>query len=142
MKLTAKSMAAAAILLAGLQASAQETHSTHQAGTYPEACRSQAGAPATGHTAADMATMPDHQKESMAAMAKMDADMMQGMMKDDPDVAFVCGMIAHHQGAIDMANVQLKYGTNDWAKEMAQKVIDAQTKEIEDMTAWLKENAR
>jgi uncharacterized protein (DUF305 family) len=41
-----------------------------------------------------------------------------------------------------MANVQLKYGDDQWAKEMAQKVIDAQTREIADMTAWLKDNAR
>ena len=72
----------------------------------------------------------------------MDRDMMQGMMKEDPDVAFVCGMIAHHQGAIDMANVELKYGDDQWAKEMAQKVIDAQTKEIAEMTDWLKNNVK
>ena len=51
-------------------------------------------------------------------------------------------VIAHHQGAIDMANVELKYGDDQWAKEMAQKVIDAQTREIADMTAWLKDNSK
>lgn len=84
----------------------------------------------------------EHQKAGMAGMMQMNKDMMQGMMQKDADVAFVCGMIAHHQGAIDMANVELKYGDNAWAKEMAQKVIDAQTKEIADMTAWLKDNAK
>ena len=53
------------------------------------------------------------------------------------DVAFVCSMLPHHQGAIDMAKAELKYGKDDWAKAMAQKVIDAQTKEIADMVAWL-----
>jgi len=75
-------------------------------------------------------------------MMQMDKDMMQGMMHKDPDVAFVCGMIAHHMGAIDMSKVELKYGRNAWAKEMAQKVIDAQTREIADMTEWLKTNAK
>ena len=84
----------------------------------------------------------EHQKAGMAGMMQMNKDMMQGMMQKDADVAFVCGMLAHHQGAIDMANVELKYGDNAWAKEMAQKVIDAQTKEIADMTAWLKDNAK
>lgn len=84
----------------------------------------------------------EHQKAGMAGMMQMNKDMMQGMMQKDADVAFVCGMIAHHQGAIDMANVELKYGDNAWTKEMAQKVIDAQTKEIADMTAWLKDNAK
>ena len=77
----------------------------------------------------------------MTAMMKMDADMMQGLMKEDADVAFVCGMFAHHHGAIDMAEIELKHGDNDWAREMAQKVIDAQTKEIAEMTDWLKDNA-
>ena len=35
------------------------------------------------------------------AMEKMDAPMMDGIMDPDPDVAFVKGMIPHHQGAID-----------------------------------------
>ena len=91
---------------------------------------------------AAMEGLNEHQQASMDGMAKMDRDMMQGMMKQDADVGFVCGMIAHHQGAIDMANVELRYGDNAWAKEMAQKVIDAQTKEIADMKAWLVENAK
>jgi uncharacterized protein (DUF305 family) len=94
------------------------------------------------HSGAELAAMKDHQKAAMEGMQKMDRDMVQGMMKDDADVAFVCGMIAHHQGAIDMARVELQHGDNAWAEEMAQKVIDAQTQEIKDMTGWLKENAK
>jgi uncharacterized protein (DUF305 family) len=63
--------------------------------------------------------------------------MGRGMQATDIDVAFVCGMIPHHQGAIDMAKAELQYGDDPWAKEMAQKVIDAQTKEIADMKEWL-----
>lgn len=36
--------------------------------------------------------------------------MHEGMMMEDVDVAFACGMIAHHQGAIDMAEVLLEHG--------------------------------
>ncbi|MCL4792707.1 MAG: DUF305 domain-containing protein, partial [Gammaproteobacteria bacterium] len=36
--------------------------------------------------------------------------MRTGMMADDPDIAFACGMIAHHQGAIVMAETERKYG--------------------------------
>ena len=111
--------------------------------TFPEVCRSsEAAMPPSMHSEAEMGALKEHQRAGMEGMMTMDRDMMQGMMKDDPDVAFVCGMIAHHQGAIDMANVELKHGDNDWAKEMAQKVIDAQTKEIAEMTDWLKDNAK
>ena len=74
--------------------------------------------------------MTDYQKASMEGMKPMHMNMMQGMMKKDADVAFVCGMIAHHMGAISMSEVELKYGDNEWAKKTAQKIIDAQTKEI------------
>lgn len=130
-------LAGAALLMAAPLAQAAET-------TFPEVCKGDMMMDmGMDHSKmmTDMMT-EEHQKAGMAGMMQMNKDMMQGMMKKDPDVAFVCGMIAHHQGAIDMANVELKYGANAWAKEMAQKVIDAQTKEIADMTAWLKDNAK
>jgi uncharacterized protein (DUF305 family) len=46
-------------------------------------------------------------------------------------------MIPHHRGAIDMAKAELAHGDDAWAKEMAQKVIAAQEKEIAEMIAWL-----
>jgi len=75
----------------------------------------------------------------MAGMDQMNKDMMAGTMVSDIDVAFVCGMIPHHQAAIDMANAELKYGDDEWAKAMAQKVIAAQEQEIADMRAWLEQ---
>jgi uncharacterized protein (DUF305 family) len=66
--------------------------------------------------------------------------MMKGGEAPDLDVASVCAMIPHHQGAISMAQAELKYGKDDWTKAMAQKVIDAQTQEIADMTKWLAEH--
>lgn len=90
----------------------------------------------------DMSGMDEAHKAYMAGMMKMHPAMMQGMMAKDPDVAFACGMIAHHQGAIDMAEVELKYGDNDEAKKMAQTIIDAQTKEIAEFTQWLEANVK
>lgn len=78
----------------------------------------------------------------MASMTKMEPAMMEGIKAKNADVAFICGMIAHHQGAIDMAEVELKYGDNADAKKKAQMVIDAQKKEIKDYTKWLKTNAK
>jgi uncharacterized protein (DUF305 family) len=90
----------------------------------------------------DMSAMSDMQKAYMAGMDKMHPAMAEGVMAADPDVAFVCGMIPHHQGAIDMAKVVLQYGKDPWVKQLAQAIIDAQTKEIADMTKWLDEHAK
>ena len=85
----------------------------------------------------DMSKMPDHQKESMEGMKSMDMNMMQGMMQKDPDVAFNCGMIAHHMRAISMAETELKHGKDKASKARAQQIIDAQKKEIKEMSAWV-----
>ena len=132
----ALSMAAAAASFAILPsgASAQSTMA------YPEKCKSEGMDIAkTGMSSADMpmGEMTDYQKASMEGMKNMGMNMMQGMMKKDADVSFVCGMIAHHMGAISMSEVELKYGDNDEAKQMAQKVIEAQKKEIEEMSKWV-----
>ena len=67
--------------------------------------------------------------------------MHEGMMNEDADVAFACGMIAHHQGAIDMAQVLLEHGDDPEMIELAGEIIAAQVGEIEQMTTWLAENA-
>jgi uncharacterized protein (DUF305 family) len=90
----------------------------------------------------DSSAMSEMQKAYMAGMDKMHPAMAAGVMAADPDVAFVCGMIPHHQGAIDMAKVVLQYGKDAWVKQLAQNIIDAQTKEISDMTKWLDEHAK
>ena len=56
------------------------------------------------------------------------------------DVDFVRGMIPHHQGAIDMAKVQLAHGKDPQILEMARKIIADQEREIAEMQAWLKKN--
>jgi uncharacterized protein (DUF305 family) len=58
------------------------------------------------------------------------------------DVDFVRGMIPHHQGAIDMARVELKHGKDPVIRALAEKIIADQEKEIAQMQDWLKKNAR
>lgn len=55
------------------------------------------------------------------------------------DIAFMSQMITHHQGAIDMAEQTLKVAQHPETKQEAQKVIDAQSKEIAQMEGWLKD---
>lgn len=83
-------------------------------------------------------TLPSPAHEAlMQGMDDMNTMMMQGMSASDVDVAFVCGMIPHHRGAIAMAEAELVHGDDAWAREMAQKIIDSQEREIAEMLAWL-----
>ena len=72
-----------------------------------------------------------------ASMAKMHGPMQEGIQHSDPDVAFVLGMIPHHQSAIDMAQIQLQYGKDQTNRKLAQEIITAQRHEIQEMKAWL-----
>jgi hypothetical protein len=64
-----------------------------------------------------------------AAMGRM----MKGMMGNatgDVDADFVAMMQPHHQGAIDMAVADLRYGKNEQLKRIAQEIIVDQQQEI------------
>ncbi|HEY6632193.1 MAG TPA: DUF305 domain-containing protein [Rhizobiaceae bacterium] len=90
----------------------------------------------------DSQSMTDFQRENMEKMQATMPAMMQGMMNEDPDVAFACAMIAHHQGAIDMAGVELEYGKDEQLRALARKIVDAQVREIDEMTKWIDAHAK
>ena len=87
-------------------------------------------------------------------MAKSPADAafmqsMRTMMKDmnvkptgNPDKDFVLMMTPHHQGAIDMAKVELQYGKDAQLRQLATDIVAAQEKEIAEMKAWLAKNGK
>ena len=59
--------------------------------------------------------------------------MMDGMSikpSGDVDRDFTAMMIPHHQGAIDMAQVELRYGHNEQLRRIAQEIIVEQQQEI------------
>jgi Domain of unknown function (DUF305) len=67
--------------------------------------------------------------ENEVAMNKMMAD-MEVTPTGDVDRDFVAMMVPHHQGAIDMALAELRYGHNEQLRRIAQEIIVTQQQEI------------
>lgn len=68
------------------------------------------------------------------------AQMHEGMAiaySDNPDLDFARAMLAHHEGAVAMAQVQLQHGLDPEMRALAQTIIDAQGPEIEQMRAYI-----
>jgi uncharacterized protein (DUF305 family) len=83
-------------------------------------------------TVADRPDHPEEQpflSENAAAMNKMMADMTV-KPSGDVDRDFVAMMVPHHQGAVDMAKTELKYGHNEQLRQLAQEIVANQQREI------------
>ena len=63
------------------------------------------------------------------SVARMHAG-MQVQRSGDPDRDFARMMIPHHQGAIDMARVELQFGRDERLRRLAHEIIVTQTQEI------------
>ncbi|HEY4522186.1 MAG TPA: DUF305 domain-containing protein [Candidatus Paceibacterota bacterium] len=59
-----------------------------------------------------------------------------GGMMQNIDQHFIVEMIPHHVGAIEMARVALERSKRPEIRTLAEGIIEAQTREIGDMTAW------
>ncbi|WP_201547858.1 DUF305 domain-containing protein [Psychrobacter sp. Pi2-1] len=85
----------------------------------------------------DESQMSDMLRDYTRSMTRMHDEMMIGMGYNDPDTAFAKGMLGHHRGAVDMAKIELKYGTDEAMRQLAQDVITAQQAEIDVLNKWL-----
>ena len=84
------------------------------------------------HTPAQQAATTDEGAflaENEAAMARM-MSAMDAKPTGDIDRDFVAMMVPHHQGGIDMAVLELRYGKNEQLRRLAQEIIISQTQEI------------
>ena len=79
-------------------------------------------------------------RENEAAMTKM-MDGMAVKPTGDIDRDFVAMMTPHHQGAIDMAVIELRYGKNEQLRRIAQEIIVDQMQEIAAMKLAIGEAA-
>ena len=88
-----------------------------------------------------------HAGHSMASTAPWaapydaaNAVMHKGMAitySDNADLDFARAMLAHHEGAVEMAKIQLQFGTDPDMRALAQAIIDAQGPEIDQMRAYI-----
>ncbi|GAA3219442.1 DUF305 domain-containing protein [Oerskovia jenensis] len=78
--------------------------------------------------------MGDHSGHEMDGMLS-EAEIQALEAADAATVSrlFLEGMIAHHEGAVDMAKAELADGENPEALALAQEIIDAQESEIAEM---------
>ncbi|MGE8943013.1 CopM family metallochaperone [Leptospira interrogans] len=121
----------ASVALAGLATVATAQHSGHPA-------------PKSGHEAHKNHTGADSSASTAAYQAANDKmhTAMDIPFTGDADRDFIAGMIAHHQGAIDMANVVIKFGKDPGVRKLAEEIIQAQDKEIAWMKEWQTKNAK
>lgn len=92
-----------------------------------------APAPGGGHS------MPGMGSGSPMPGMMNDHDMatLEAAKGEDFDRQWLSAMIAHHEGAVEMAKTELTQGTNADPKKLAQQIIDAQEAEIREMQALL-----
>lgn len=79
----------------------------------------------------------DHLTHMQGMLSSTEFDDLAKLRGAEFDQAFLTAMISHHEGAIDMCTTMLATGTSMTVKELAQKIIDAQTVEISQMKVML-----
>jgi uncharacterized protein (DUF305 family) len=72
----------------------------------------------------------------LAANEKMHREMAL-QFTGDADRDFAAAMIPHHEGAIDMARIQIQYGRDPDMRRLAEAVIREQEREIAELRAFL-----
>ena len=107
---------------------AESTTSTDSSKTEMDTSMSHSAMPDTAMSGHDLSKLMD------GMMGKMHAMQMTG----DFDIDFANMMIEHHQGAINMSQVELSKGSDEKMKGMAQNIIDVQGKEQQMLREFLK----
>ncbi|MBU3690309.1 MAG: DUF305 domain-containing protein [Acidimicrobiales bacterium mtb01] len=81
----------------------------------------------------------DHSSMMSGMVPADDMAELESLRGADFDAAWLKAMIGHHEGAIDMANDVIEKGDDKATTDLARKIIDGQSAEIERMKALLGE---
>src|SRR5690349_12773498 len=113
------------ILLAAVPAVAQDAHRHESGGSAPTATpRAQPGADPS---------YSRFTRQMNAGMSTMMSAMHAPGPSGSPDVDFLAMMIPHHEGAVEMARLELIHGRDPATRRLAEDIIANQTVEIEGM---------
>jgi len=74
--------------------------------------------------------------ESIVNKESPDYVYFNDLQSDEYDRAFLANMIAHHEGAVAMAELATESAEHQAIKDMAENIISAQNREITDMKSW------
>lgn len=97
--------------------------------------RDHAAMPHAGRTPDDPAS-----RAYLEASARMHAA-MNAAPTGDADLDFARGMIPHHKGAVDMARIELRHGSDPDMRALAADVVRTQETEISRMRGWIAKRA-
>lgn len=74
-----------------------------------------------------------------AAQSQADMESLKKLSGEQFETDFMNMMIEHHQSALDMSKLAPTRANHQEVKDIAQKIIADQTREIGEMTGWLKQ---
>lgn len=80
--------------------------------------------------------------EMTNVMEDMESKMKNMKMTGNLDHDFATMMIDHHQGAIDMAEIEKKHGKMQEVKNLADKIITDSQKDISELKTWLSSHGK
>jgi uncharacterized protein (DUF305 family) len=137
---TIRSISISCMIVATLIPFAARGVTAAESGDASTQMRMQTPSQSTASMHADQPESPSTTAFEERAMKMMEA-MNSQPFTGDPDRDFVAHMIPHHQGAVDQAYVELKYGKDPKMKALAQEIIQTQPREIQIMKEWQSEHA-